>query len=145
MVACLFHTAKITIRALRTLVLFCSNFNLYSSFASFFVADSDVFSRLPVGDSARSLRSRRNGARLRMRPKGRRWAAGENCRCRNLSIAAHLLPLFPSIRRTIPPVTTGTGGISSVQQQKIGASPSLRPYRFFTHLTERPVRFRLPW
>lgn len=25
MVACLFHTAKITIRALRTLVLFCSN------------------------------------------------------------------------------------------------------------------------
>ena len=60
MVACLFHTAKITIHALRMLVLFCSNFNLCSSFASFFVADSDVFSRLPVGDSARSLRSRRN-------------------------------------------------------------------------------------
>ena len=33
------------------------------------------------------------------------------------TIAAHLLPLFPCMRCTIPPVTIGTGGISSVQRQ----------------------------
>ena len=94
MVVCLFHTAKITIHALRMLVLFCSNFNLYSSFASFFVAESDVFSRLSVGDSARSLRSRRNGAH-RWAEKGekdgrrkKRTVAGK------LTAAAHLFPLF---------------------------------------------------
>ena len=34
----------------------------------------------------------------------------------SLTTAAHLLPLFPCMRNTIPPVTIGTGGISSVQR-----------------------------
>ena len=54
-----------------------------------------VFSWFLGGDSARSLRSRRNGAYLRVRPRGRRWAAGINCRCRKLHGRRPSSPLFP--------------------------------------------------
>ena len=47
----------------------------------FFVAAVGIFSCLSVGDSARSLRSRRNGVHCRAREGGKRRAAEEKVPC----------------------------------------------------------------
>ena len=85
-----------------------------------------MFSKVLLGGLHRiNGRKRRNGAYPRMRPRGRRWAAGKNCRCLMFHDRRPSSPLFPCMRRTIPPVTIGTGGISYVQRQISTKSMSL--------------------
>ena len=94
MVACLFHTAKITIRALRTLVLFCSNFNLCSSFAIFLLqilmCFHDFLLEIPLAHCVRGgmVRIAGQGKGEKDGRREKRTVAGKH------TAAAHLFPLF---------------------------------------------------